>query len=205
MSKPNRGPQFMMLFCFVIAGLWAGSIGTYIATENSGLQTADVELTQEAAGRFFDRKEGGDTEPYVQGTAPPLGKQAPLPEGIVFPTPDVPDTAPLPISPGTATPPVFSPPIAVTPPDAAVGEENPITAALGSLQKLFAGEGDFSDIMKVAMAAFAAFGGAQLGGSDILFKTILGLFSKKSNFNAILEDKLLVTGSRRARRRAARK
>lgn len=202
-AKPHRKPQSIMLSCFLIAGMWAGGIATYLAMSNDYQQTAEVTLdssgnvAMEAQIRLRDRLRGGGdqsprTQPYEE--APQLVD--PSLEGFQFAQPVVP------VVDQPVTPPVVAAPV-VTPTEP-TEPDNPITGALGSLQKLFQGEGNLMDIITIAIAAFAIFGGAQFGGSDLLFKTILGMFGGKANFNDILENKLDSRGSRRRKRRAAR-
>ena len=173
----RSNPRFTLLFCFLLAGVWAGSVVTYTVNKSPNFRST-AEVTLDAAGRIFNRKGnkgdgGGDTTPYDEKTAPPLGEAAPpIPEGMTFPAPTLEDVI-------ADAPPAAAEPTAPT---------DMISGVLGSFTKLFGGEGNFSDILNIGMAVFALFGGAQLGGSDTLFKVILGLFSKKANFHAILED-----------------
>ena len=195
--------------CFLMAGLWAGAISTYLALDPGRHISHTAEVTgfvgrvEAARQKFFFKKSedrSEDSTPYDEKTAPDLGK-APETEGFEFAAPVGPPEA------EKETPPaVVAPPVVVAPLAAEAGTEagplESINGALGSLQKLFAGDGSFKDVIEIAVAAFAVFGGVQFGSSDMLFKFVLGLFSKKGNFNAILEDKIGATGGRRARRRA---
>ena len=244
-------PRFLMLSCFLMAGIWAGSIVTYLSTcgADDNVPTADVLLEDEqlARPRLFNRAEEPRTQPYDEQNAPPLVTEQP--EEFIFAepvspmtTPEVapsPPSAPVPVAPTGNTPlqDILVPLInELAAPDAPDGEPNkrrqsilnvltplitqlvpqvpevipttppientnPISGAFGSLQNLFNGDGNFGDIIKIAIAAFAIFGGAQFGGSDMLFKVILGMFAGKKNFNAILENRVKSSSGGRRRRR----
>lgn len=213
----NKFPRYIMLGCFLVAGLWAGTIVTYMTISSANpdvTRTADILLAEvtEPAARFGDRLRGirGDnsprTQPYVDPPQPDptiediIGSPAPVPDEFQFPAPvtETPEATPAPAPTIESDRPLLKllegfiksqtdPSPGVTEPDAS---ENPITGALGSLSRLFSGEGDFGDILKLVIMGFAIFGGAQFGGSDILFTTILGLFSKKARFNDIVEDRV---------------
>lgn len=187
-----------MLICFLVTGIWAGSIGTLIVQDHPEFrQTAEAQI--DAAGRLFNRNknEPNRTQPYDSQTAPPLdGTQEPdaepVPEGMAFPAPSTP-----PVPPVNVTPPVAEDPPAADP----TSPTDMLNGVLGSLTKLFNGEGNFSDIMNIAIAAFAIFGGGSTLGSDGFFKIILGLFSKKASFNDILKDRIDPPTRGRRRRR----
>jgi len=212
----NKYPRFLMLSCFLVAGLWAGSIVTYTTISSANPEvsrTADIVLAEltEPVARFGDRLRGiggnepDRTQPYVD-PAPTIediiGGPAPVPEDFQFPTP-VTEAAPAPA-------PVVERPLlgllegflqSQTPDGATPGTgDNPVTGALGSLTNLFQGSGDFSDIIKLVIMGFAIFGGGQFLGSDMLFTTILGLFSKKARFNEITEDRINLNKRRLLRR-----
>jgi len=185
-----------------MAGLWAGAIATYMSIPDYD-QTADITIHQgQGTAGLLDRlrAQGNNrTQPYVDPAAPTVVD--PSAEAFDFPQPILPpaltDLIPaIPAIPGLTAPPV---------PPAESAEDNPITSSLGSLSRLLNGEGGLQDIIKLAIAAFAIFGGAQFGGSDMLFKMVLGLFSSKANFNGILEERLKRNGGGVLRRRRARK
>ena len=204
MNKTSN-PRTTLLFCAALAGLWAGSIVTYtvMSINPAPMHTAEVVLTeQDSAGRIFNRDKVPRTTPYDPDTAPPFidksidveitPAEEVIPGDFEFPTPVVPVA---PSAPAVPTAPVVPDTPEVSPTDA-------ITGVFGSLQRLFSGEGNFTDIINIAIAAFAIFGGAQFGSSDMLFKAILSLFSKKGNFNDILEARLSPNAGRRSRRRS---
>ena len=195
----SKFTRSVLFGCFILAGVWAGGIASFLAldTRHGVLRTADIQgimstgeevsNSLDAARRRFlfrqDEAEEKRTDPVDEGGAPDLGG-----EEFNFPAPVTPDApAAEPAAPVVDTP--------------VPGPLDSITGALESVQRLLQGEGDFKDIISLAVTAFALFGGAQFGSSDMLFKFVLGLFSKKANYNEILEGKL---GSRRARRRARR-
>jgi hypothetical protein len=96
----------------------------------------------------------------------------------------------------------------VTPEEPKDSPFSQFTDVFGSISKLFNGEGDFSDIIKIGMFALMIYGGFGMGGSDTALKLILGLFSKKGNFGEILEGALAkkaATGGIIARRRNRRR
>lgn len=197
-------PRFTLLFCFLLAGIWCGSVVTYTVTETDVIRTAEVQLT-DTAGRFFNRNRDDQpkrTQPYDSESAPPLNgtpgvevppaADEPVPDGMAFPAPSTPTTPPTVVTP---------PNVAVPPAADPTSPTDMLNGVLGSVTKLFNGDGNFSDILNIAMAAFALFGGSQMAGSDSLFKIILGLFSKKANFNAILKDRVDPPAGGRRRRR----
>lgn len=216
MSKTSK-PRATMLFCFALAGLWAGSVVTYtvVSINPDVMQTAEVNLTQEEnSGRFFNRDGTPRTTPYDPGTAPPFierdgtvrpGVEDVVPGDFEFPEPIITITPATPVVPPVVEAPVVEAP-AVDESPVVDEPETPQTdifsGAFSALQRLFNGEGNFSDIINIAIAAFAIFGGAQFGSSDMLFKVVLGLFSKKGNFNDILEARLGPATTRRSRRRS---
>ncbi len=188
--------------CFVLAILWAGTILNYTATAKpkttAELHRTTLDGTAFTAESTADPAAFGDrlrrkprTEPYVEQQAPPLDG-APTPPGEDFKF----QFAPV-------TPPAYAPDEGVPPPTAAAPAEpeGQVQGILSAIKSLFAGEGDFEDIIKIGMTIFALFGGAQFGSSDILFKTILGAFSQKASFNDILEDRLRKSGRRSRRSR----
>ncbi len=200
MKANKSNPKSIVLFCFLIAGVWAGSIVTYaVVSQSEKGSTAELYLTdnqvadnQAAFGdRLRNRKKKNrdqDTEPYVEETAPKLNAEQESP-GTDFQFKFAEAVAPDEAKEST---------------DKSSEPANDIEATLDSVQRLFSGEGSFQDIIKIGIAAFALFGGTQFGASDGLFKIILSLFSKKANFNAILEEKLQQNGgtTRRSRRRS---
>lgn len=217
----NKYSRMLMLGCFLVAGLWAGTIVTYTTLSSANPEvsrTADVILAEitEPAARFGDRLRGlrPDSEPRTQPYVEPdptiediIGSPAPVPEDFQFPTP-VTEAAPAPeqerpllkLLEGFLQGQIDQAPGA-TPGDAPdAGSTNQITGALGSLSNLLSGEGDFSDVIKLVIMGFAIFGGGQFLGSDMLLTTILGLFSKKARFNEIAEERV-ATNKRRLLRR----
>lgn len=198
--KSERNAYGMLLICFVLAGGWAGSVASYTLYDRTQpTQTAEHKLDGIETGIFFNRGEKQEkrTQPYTDPSTPKF-ETPPVPEGLEFPAPAGPEPTIEDII-GDKPPVVVAPPVVETPEKQ--GDSNPISSALGSLTKLFNGEADFSDIINLAVAAFTIFGGAQLGGSDILFKTVLGLFSKKTNFYAILKENVDLDTNRRLLRK----
>lgn len=217
----NKYPRAIMLCCFLVAGLWAGSIVTYTTLNSANpevVRTADIVLTElsEPAARFGDRLRGmrGDNEPRTQPYVEPdptiediIGGPAPVPDEFQFPTP---------VTEATPEPKSDRPLLnllegfikqqidGATPGDGTPGATptNPITKALGSLSRVLSGDGDMSDIITLVIAGFAIFGGGQFLGSDMLLTTILGLFSKKARFNEIAEDRVAANKRRLLRRNA---
>lgn len=190
-TRPNG-----LSIAIVLASVWAGSLVSYIILVNIQ-KTAEVRAdsgdaqTDAARRRLFRRdKEEKRTIPYDEKTAPELkdGEVAPPAaegEDFQFATPNSPlDEADALLAEIPAEP---------------AGE---ITGILDAIKKLINGEGGFQDIIKIGIAAFALFGGSKMGSSDMLFKVILGLFSKKANYNAILKDEVKRTGVLGRRRRS---
>ena len=179
----------IMLSCFLVAGLWAGSIVTYVAVSTSPTfaRTADLTFDSAFGAKFLTRPrllkpsqpEPGQTTPYEESTAPQFQ----------FPTPVPPQVAPIPEVTITA-PAVPQPEVAPVVPQPE-GVENQIQGVLSAVQSLFNGDGNFQDILTIGLFALSIYGGYNIGASDGLFKIILGIFSKKSNYDQILDDKVV--------------
>lgn len=196
-------PRVKFLVSFALAGLWAGSIVLFLvvpspvevyrtAEIHRSLETDTVDA-EEARRRLFDRqgnKREKRTTPYEEKTAPQFEQ-----------TPGVDSED----GPGFQFPSVNTP--AGDAPVETVGETesatDQITGVFDSLKALLNGEGNFGDIVKIAITAFALFGGGSTIASDGFFKIILSLFSGKASYNEILNKSQ--KPSRRARRRARRK
>lgn len=144
--------------------------------------------------RIFRKSQQEDnaprTTPYVDESAPDLiddsvGGEAPIFEFAVPEKAEVvvdpPDDLPQPTNPVEDT---------VT---------DQVTGVFQSISKLFNGEGSITDIVSIITVVMALFGGSSMGGSDTFFKLILGLFSGKANFNAILQER--VSNDKKPRRR----
>ena len=204
MKEKTLSPRTMFLISFSTAGFWAGAIVVFlvIPSEPRLLQTAEVhrstvsdsEDTEEARRRLFNfrgpnNKEPDRSTPYEEETAPKFQESPGIPTSPIFQFPSVVN-------------PVGPPPEGVGPVPVTESATNQITGVFKSLIALFNGEGNFGDIVKLAITAFALFGGGSTIASDGFFKIILGLFSKKASFNDILND--AQKPPRRARRRARR-
>jgi hypothetical protein len=183
----------IFLSCFIVAGAWAGGIVSYLVIDGDRPHT--TEIVSKTGGDFMARpKLFGQTEQKEKATTP--YDEATAPE-FEFPEANGPGTV-APVVTPEVTPEVAAPP-------AEGGETLTIpdqyTDVFGAVKRLFNGEGDFQDILKIGIFALSIYGGAQLGGSDVLFKFVLGLFSKKGSFSDILEDRLKTDTKKRDARR----
>ena len=176
-----------LLIAFALAGVWAGTIVAFsLVQRNADFQVPlNVEMSQEAArDRFQFRKpearpEAPRTQEYDEESAPEF-------------------QVPPPVTPETAPP--TQPEVAPT-----TEPKNEIEDIFKSIKSLFSGEGSFQDIIKLVMAGFAIFGGGKFAASDGLFKFILALFYKKSNFAEIIDEQLKTSGGTRRQRRSTRR
>ena len=206
MAAKTQSFRLTYFTAFALAGVWAGCIVAFLLINqtrraSTPVSTSEIKLdtlsgtafdqAQPAARRkfLFNKNKEPRTQEYTEEGAPPLDGEDTT-EDFQF--------APVtpPVAPPTAPPAVVAP----SPP---VEPQNEIADTLDSLKKLFNGEGGFQDIIKIAITAFALFGGAKFGSSDVLLKTLLGIFSQKANFNALLEERLELNGvvTRRRKRR----
>ena len=190
--------NYKLIFAFLVAGVWANAVFAFVLIQETrecqilaaGAQyPLAVDLTAvEAQDTFVFRNrkkpEAPRTQPYDEQSAPEFEYPQPI-DGLPQVTPEAPQSEE-----GTET-------------------GNEITDILNSLKALFAGEGGFQDILTLVIAGFALFGGGKFAASDGLFKAILAIFSKRSNFTELLNERLKASGApvsaSRPRKRAAKK
>ena len=195
------GTNKMAFFTLVLIPFGTAAVATSCflpatnTTETHFQLLDEAYLSEESARRRFRDRDDKPKE-YKESEAPPLTPAPPQTEkgeDFEFAKP----VGPAPSEP--ITPPPVSPPESSNPKEA----ENPISEIIGSLTRLLDGEGGFSDIVRLAITVFSLFGGSQFLASDMLFKTILSLFSGKKNFDDILSER--VSRSSRSTRRSRRR